>query len=94
MAGGHHTHRPLTVPFLVIKEQVRAKGLQKFGLVQTAQKQRLVQTNIPLTQGANYPFMGRRAAGCYQCRADRTLLVGELGLNTVERCKKRLARGI
>ena len=92
MPSRHHTHGALTVPLLVIEEQISAEGLQKLGLVQAAQKQGLVQPNIPLTQGTNHPLMGRGTARRHQRSADRTLLIGKLGLNAIECSQERLER--
>ena len=45
---------------LVIKEYVGLIGLQEFGLIEPAQENRLVNTNIPGAKGSDDALMGWR----------------------------------
>ena len=90
--GGDHIDSASTMSLLVIKEQVGAERLKKAGLVQAAEEQGFVQPDVPFAQGTNHPLMGRRTARGEQCRPDRALFASKLGLDPVERGKKRLER--
>ena len=57
MPGGDKLHGFLAMPGLVIEEHIGSKRLQERGFFQAAQEQRLVQANIPFTQGANHPLV-------------------------------------
>ena len=76
MTGGDMISSRLTVPLLIIEEHISVKSLQKLTLVQAAQEQRLIDSDVPGSQGTHYPFMGRCGTRCHQasangCFADR-----------------------
>ena len=83
MAGRHHLARPLAMTGLVIKKYIRSKGFEKGRFIQPAQKKRFIQTNVPVTQRADHPFMGRRLTGSDQRSANRAVVIGELTLQQV-----------
>src|SRR5690606_34500839 len=84
--------RRLAVPRLVVEEHVGAEGTQEYALVEPAEKQTLINPDIPGAQCAHHPLVGRRGAGRHQRRSDRALLTRELALQLVQCGEKRHER--
>src|SRR5690625_4497356 len=63
----HASH--ITMTTLIIEKDIGAKGLQELGLSQSAKEQSLVDPDVPATQSAYYPLMGRRAASRHESSA-------------------------
>lgn len=82
----------LAMPGLVIEKHIGRKRLQKRGFFQAAEEQRLVQADIPFTQGANHALVRRRRTRGDQGGTDRAGLIGKLALQQVERRQKTLER--
>src|SRR4030095_9544569 len=77
---------------LVIKEDVGLERLQELTLVHSAQKQCLVDADVPGTQGADNALMRRGTASGDERGAYRRLLGRELGLDAMQRSKEGLKR--
>lgn len=92
VACSYHFTRFFTVTGLIIEKHIGGERLKEGRLLQTAEKQRLVQTDVPFAQGANHPFMGGCRARRDQRRADRAACVGKLALQLIERSEKRFER--
>src|SRR5690606_4376893 len=87
--------RRLTVPRLVIEEHVSPECAQEYAFVESAEKQALINTDIPGAQRPHHPLVGRRGTGRHQRRADRAPLARELALQFVqcgEKCHERPTR--
>lgn len=84
MPGGHHLPGFLAMAGLVVKKHVGGKRFKERRFFQAAEKQRLVQADIPLTQGADHSLMGRCRTRRHQRGADRARLIGELALQQIE----------
>ena len=69
MASCHMTFSRFAVGLLVVEKHIGAVGLKKRTLIQPPEKQGFIDTNIPGSQGSDDALVGRRRAGCYQCRA-------------------------
>ena len=80
MASGNHLPGQLAVTGLIVEKHVRSERFEERRLGQAAEKQRLVQTDVPLAQGTDHPFVSRRRARGDQCGADRAVIVRELTL--------------
>ena len=77
---------------LVVEKNIGGESFEKGRLLQAAQEQGLVETDIPLAQGADDPLMGGRRAGGDQGCADRAGIVGKLALQQIQRREKSLER--
>ena len=64
LAGG------FAMAFLVVEEKISAKGPEEFTLRQAAKEERLVDANIPSSQGADYALVSRCATSRDQGGAD------------------------
>lgn len=70
MTGCYVRTGRLAVQWLIIEKNVSSVGLQKLSLVQAAQKYRLINTNIPRPECADYPFVSGGGTGGYQGRTN------------------------
>ena len=75
---------------LVVKKDVGTEGLQEHPLVQAAQEQRLVDPDIPGSQGSDHPFVRRRAPGRHKGGSYRRSVARILRLDAVQRSQKAL----
>ena len=60
MAGGDMRAGGFTMRLLIVKENVRLVGSQEIGLIQAAEKDRLINTDIPGAQRTNDALMSGR----------------------------------
>lgn len=60
MPGRHMARRRFTVPGLIVEEHIGREGFEKGAFIEPAQKQALINTDAPCTQGTHHPFMRRR----------------------------------
>src|SRR5262252_9267638 len=90
VAGSDVPRGRFGVPALVVEEDVGAESLEERPLVESAEEQRLVDADIPSAQRAYDALVRRRAARSHQRRADRCVLGGILGLNSMQRCQEAL----
>lgn len=72
----------------IIEKQIGAEGFQKRAFIPTTQKQGLIQTYSPLTQGQNHPLMGWGRACRNQSRPDRARLYRKTFLQIMQGGKK------
>ena len=63
MPSRYVIRRRLTVPRLVVKEDVGAEGLEEFPFVSATEEQRLVDADAPTAQRADHALVGGGAAG-------------------------------
>ncbi len=80
MAGGDNFACFFAMTRLIIEKHIGSERLKKCRLFQAAEKQRLIQTDIPFAQGADHPFMGGRRAGGDQRCPNRAGSLGEFAL--------------
>src|SRR5512138_3610283 len=86
---------------LIVEEEIGAERTQEFALVQTTEKERLVDPDVPGAQRADYALVRRRSAGGDQCRTYRArvlrivrLDLAQGGQEFLERAaRQRVARG-
>ena len=83
MARGDMGRSTITMRRLIVKKNVCFKSSQKLGLVHSAEKQGLVQPNIPFAQCPNHPLMGWCAPRCDQGRTNGAFTVRKLLLQPV-----------
>src|SRR5512144_2057012 len=92
MAGGHVLRRRFDMPSLIIEEYIRAERAQELALVEPAEKQRLVDADVPCAKRTDHPFVRRRAARRDERRADRARILRKIGLDPMQRGKEFLER--
>jgi hypothetical protein len=68
----------------IIEKQISTKGFKKWAFVTATQKKRFIQTDPPLTQGQNDPFMSRCRARRHQGGSDRTGFYRETFLKVMQ----------
>lgn len=83
MPGGHLLAGDLAVPLLVIEKDVGTKGGEEVSLGKPAEEERLVDTNIPVTERADHTLVGRRATGGDKSGANRALVAALAALKLV-----------
>src|SRR5262249_39998758 len=94
--------RGLDVRALIVEEEIGTERTQELALVEPAEKERLVDADIPGAKRADHALMRRRAARGDERGADRALVLGGGGLDVVQRGQKilewaagkRVARGV
>ena len=92
VAGGNVLRRGLDVRALVVEEDVGAERSQNLALVEAAQEEHLVNSDIPCTQCSDYTFMrGCTARGDERSR-NRTGIVGEIVLDPMQTREEFLER--
>ena len=84
MSAGDVAFCTVNMPFLVIEEDVGAKGFEEFGFVHTAEEQSFINTNIPVAECSNNPFVRWGwTRGDERC-TDRSVVLGVLFLKFME----------
>src|SRR6185437_16437386 len=92
VAGRDVRRGRLDMARLVVEVDVGAERAQKLALVEATEKQRLVDPDVPRPQRADDPLMCRRTPRGDERRADRAPLLGELGLDPMQRGEEILER--
>src|SRR3954468_14838410 len=90
MARGYVPLRRLDVAALIVEKDISAQRVQEGSLVQPAEKQRFVDSDIPGPEGAHDALVRRSAARRDQCGPDDRAVGGKFGLNAVQRGEKTL----
>ena len=89
MTGRYMVPGRLTMALLIIKKHICIKRLQKLPFVQTAQKQGLIDSNIPCSQGPDDTLMSRCSPCSDQASTNRDLASGKDLLNLLHSRQER-----
>ena len=84
--------RGLDMPPLVVEKDVRAECPQELALVEAAEEERLVDADVPRAKRSDHPFVRRRAACRDERGANRTVILGKVGLDSMQCREKVLER--
>src|SRR6185295_7626920 len=84
--------RGLDMSPLVVEKDVRAERPQELALVESAEKERLVDADVPRPKRADHPFVRRGAARRDERGAYRTVILGKVGLDSMQCREKVLER--
>src|SRR4051812_20069546 len=84
--------RGVDVRALVVEEDVGAERAQEFALFEAAQKERLVDPDVPGAKGSNYTLVRRRAARGDERGANGTAVFGKVGLDAMQPREEFLER--
>src|SRR5262245_25384345 len=88
VSGRDMTRRRLGVTALVVEEDVGAESLEEGPLVQSAEKQRLVDADVPGSQRAHDPLVRRGAARRHERGPDGRALGRIFRLNAMQRSEE------
>src|SRR5207249_7742665 len=77
---------------LIVEEEIGSERTQKLALVETPEKERLVDADVPRAQGPDHALVRRRAARGDERRADRAAVFRIVRLDLVQRGQKLLER--
>ena len=70
---------------LIVEEEIGPERAQKLSLVETAEKERLVDADVPRAQSPDHARMCRGGARGDERRADQAAVLQILGLDLVQR---------